>query len=180
MAELAHGTQPEFWRPPSPMQEEVAAPEPVASMAEACPKCATEFLLGSRFCHTCGGKRPVLMSTSEQADAAAAARVWQQIVHHLGAAVAAIPWKRIKVRGWFRHLHFHAIKDHLGLPTAPLIAFVAGLGCIAGALLVGLLPAKSVVDWQAMQFYRVDWLLGATAAFVAGILLKRDSSKDIH
>ena len=175
MAELAHGTQPEFWRPPVPIEEEVVASEPVASMAEACPKCGTEFLLGSRFCHTCGGKRPMTMSSSEKADAAAAARVWQQVVHHLGAAVTAIPWNRIKLPGWFRHLHFHAIKAHLGLPTASLIAFVAGLGCVAGALLVGLLPAKSMVDWQAMQFYRVDWLLGATAAFVAGILLKKQS-----
>ena len=44
---------------------------------------------------------------------------------------------------------------------------------IAGALLVGLLTAKTLVDWQAIQFYRGEWLLGGTASFVAGILLKK-------
>jgi len=148
-------------------------------MAEACPKCGTEFLLGSRFCHTCGGKRPLVMSASDRADAAAAARVWQQTVDRVGTTLSAIPWKQIKFPGWFSNLHFHAIKSRLGLPTASLIAFIVGLGCVAGALLVGLFfNAKELMDWQAIQFYRAEWLLGATAAFVAGILLKKHSSND--
>lgn len=178
MAELAHGTQPEFWRPPVPIEEETEVREAVPSMAEACPKCGTEFLLGSRFCHTCGGKRPLVMSASDRADAAAAARLWQQTVDHVGATLSAIPWKKISFPAWFSNLHFHAIKSRLGLPSASLIAFVVGLGCVAGALLVGLLNARTLVDWQAIQFYRAEWLLGATAAFVAGILLKKQSSND--
>lgn len=178
MAELAHGTQPEFWRPPSPDGEEVTLRESVPSMAEACPRCGTEFLLGSRFCHACGGKRPIVMSSAERADAAAVARLWQQVVHHAGRVIASIPWKRVKFPTWLSHLQFHAIKTRLGLPTASLIAFVAGVSCIAGSLLVGLLTAKTLVDWQAIQFYRAEWLLAATAAFVAGILLKKQSPKD--
>jgi len=50
---------------------------------------------------------------------------------------------------------------------------VIGMACVAGALLVGLLTAKTLVDWQAIQMYRVEWLLAATAAFVLGILLKK-------
>jgi hypothetical protein len=57
-------------------------------------------------------------------------------------------------------------------------AFVIGMGCVAGALLVGLLTAKTFVDWQAIQFYRAEWLLAAVAAFVAGILLKKPSGRD--
>jgi len=38
---------------------------------------------------------------------------------------------------------------------------------------VGLLTAKTLVDWQAIQIYRVEWLLAATASFVVGILLKK-------
>jgi len=45
-------------------------------------------------------------------------------------------------------------------------------------LLVGLLTAKTLVDWQAIQFYRAEWLLGATASFVAGILLKKASNQE--
>ena len=32
---------------------------------------------------------------------------------------------------------------------------------------------QNFADFQAIQFWRMQWLLGAVAAFVAGILLKR-------
>jgi len=176
MAELAHGTQPEFWCPP--ILEEVTVQEPTPGMMVACPKCGTEFLLGSRFCHTCGGKRPLLMTAAEHADAAAMARLWQQGVHHVGESFRAIPWRRVKLPAWLNRLHFHAIKTHLGLSTASLIAFVIGLICVGGALLAGLITVKTLVDWQAIQFYRAEWLLAATAAFVAGILLKKQNPSD--
>jgi len=179
MAELAHGTQPEFWRPPSPMVEEVTVQEPTPGLMEACPKCGTEFLLGSRFCHTCGGKRPQVMSATERADAMAIARLWQHVVHHGGETFRSIPWRRVKFPTWLNQLHFHAIKSCLALSTASLIAFVIGLSCVGGALLVGLwLTAKTFNEWQAIQYYRAEWLLAATAAFVAGILLKKQSPND--
>ena len=179
MAELAHGTQPEFWRPPSPMVEEVTVQEPTPGLMVACPRCGTEFLLGSRFCHTCGGKRPQVMSATEQVDAAAIARRWQQVVHHVGETFRAIPWQRVKFPTWLNQLHFHAIKTYLGLSTASLIAFVIGLSCVGGGLLVALFfDAKTLVDWQAIQFYRAEWLLAATASFVAGILLKKQNPND--
>ena len=31
-------------------------------------------------------------------------------------------------------------------------------------------------NWQAIQFYRGEWLLGATTSFVAGILLKKSNT----
>ena len=76
---------------------------------------------------------------------------------------------------WVQYLHFHEIKHRVGLSTASLIAFVIGLACIAGALLVGLLTAKTLVDWEAIQYYRAEWLLAAIASFVLGILLKKPS-----
>jgi len=177
MAELAHSAQPEFWRPPSPKVEtEALVSESMPTMAEACPRCRTEFLLGSRFCHTCGGKRPEGLSPNAQADAVVVARLWERGVQSLQSFIASIPWRNLKFPTWLRHLHFHAIKDRTGLSTGSLIAFVVGLACVAGALLVGLLTAKTLVDWQAIQFYRAEWLLAATASFVAGILLKKQSS----
>src|SRR6202035_5124989 len=76
-------------------------------------------------------------------------------------------WRKIKFPSWLRYLHFHEIKSWTGLSTASLIAFVIGIGCVAGALLVGLLTARNFVDWQAIQFYRAELLLGAAALFVA-------------
>ena len=92
--------------------------------------------------------------------------------------MASISWQKLEAPAWLHYLHFHEIKSRTGLPTGSLIAFVIGLACIAGALLVGLLTAKTLVDWEAIQFYRAEWLLAATASFVAGILLKKHSPTD--
>jgi hypothetical protein len=153
-------------------------------MAEACRRCGSEFLLGSRFCHTCGGKRPIAISPEARPDAAELAGLWDQAVLRVRSTTSSLPalagraWTNIRLPAWLRYLHFHEIQSRVGLPTASLIAFVLGIACIAGALLVGLLTAKTLVDWQAIQFYRAEWLLAAIASFVAGILLKRPSSPD--
>jgi len=179
ISEVAREGQHEFWRPPSPMTvEEALARETTPAMAEACPRCGTEFLLGSRFCHSCGGRRPEAIRSTAREDAAAVARLWQDGIGWVQSAAGSIPWNRIKFPSWLSYLHFHEIKSRVGLSTASLIAFFIGIGCVAGALLVGLLTAKTFVDWQAIQFYRAEWLLAATASFVAGILLKKPSSPD--
>jgi len=180
MAEAVQDTQQEFWRPPMhPLQEEVAVRQAIPTMAEACPRCATEFLLGSRFCHSCGGRRPESISPTTRTDAAEIAGMWERGVLRIQSAISSISWSKVKFPSqfpsWMHYLHFHEIKSRVGLSTGSLIAFVIGLACIAGALLVGLLTAKTLVDWQAIQFYRAEWLLAATAAFVAGILLKKTS-----
>ena len=176
MADAAQGTQQEFWRPPSlPLPEEITLRESIPTMAEACQRCGTEFLLGSRFCHSCGGRRPEAISASTRADAAAIAGLWERGVHWVQSAAAGFSWGKIAFPSWMRYLHFHEIKNRVGLSTGSLMAFVIGLACVAGALLVGLLTAKTLVDWQAIQFYRAEWLLAATASFVAGILLKKNS-----
>lgn len=177
MAEVVQETQQDFWRPPVLAEEPVPDRDAIPAMAEACPRCGTEFLLGSRFCHSCGGRRPEAMSATARADAAEFAGLWENAVHKIRAMVAAVSLekiqRRIRIPAWLHYLHFHEIKRWIGLPTASLIAFILGLGCVAGALLVGLLTAKTLVDWQAIQYYRAEWLLAATAAFVAGILLKK-------
>jgi len=174
MAEVVQEAQREFWQPPSPVaSDDAPRQEIVPTMAEACPRCGTEFLLGSRFCHTCGGRRPEAMSATAVADAAVIAGLWQQAVTRVDALAKNLG--SIGFPKWVRNLEFHRIKDGLGLSTLSLVAFFLGLGCLAGALFVGLESAKTLVDWQAIQFYRVEWLLGATASFVAGILLKKPS-----
>jgi hypothetical protein len=192
MAEIAQETRQEFWRPPIHAAAEEMVPLVGPSMAEACSRCGTEFLLGSRFCHTCGGRRsiariPAIVNEQARADAADLAGLWEHGVARVQAGFFGLwarrtwlykTWERVRFPAWLRYLHFHEIQRWVGLSTASLIAFILGIGCIAGALLVGLLTAKNFVDWQAIQFYRAEWLLAATAAFVAGILLKSPSKRD--
>ena len=122
------------------------------------------------------------MTATARADAAVMAGLWEQAVGRVHSVVAGLSWSKvgskIKFPDWLHYLHFHEIKSWIGLSTASLIAFVIGVACVAGALLVGLLTAKTLVDWQAIQFYRAEWLLAATASFVAGILLKKPSGRD--
>ncbi len=179
MPDVVQEAHQEFWRPPSPVvAEEIVFQQATPARAEACSRCDTEFLPGSGFCHTCGVRRPELTSGGATAEGAALPGFWEQGTTLIYSLVAGFSWSKIKFPSWLRYLHFHEIKSWIGLSTASLIAFVIGIGCVAGALLVGLLTARNFVDWQAIQFYRAEWLLAATASFVAGILLKNPSNRD--
>jgi hypothetical protein len=66
-----------------------------------------------------------------------------------------------------------SLGERLGLPTPSLVAFLAGILCVIGALTVGFVSNYGVApDWQAVQISRIEWLLGAITAFVAGSVLK--------
>ena len=76
-------------------------------------------------------------------------------------------------RGFSRWLDFHQIRSAMGLSMGSLIAFVVGIACVLAAIFTGLVyTAATVLDWQAVQLWRIEWLLAAVAAFAAGILLK--------
>jgi hypothetical protein len=119
---------------------------PTPAFVEACSECGTEFMVGARYCYVCGSARQV----------------------HAGSA---------NRQSWMHYLEFHHIQRALGLPIASLIAFLLGLGCALAAIAVGFIYAvQNFADFQAIQFWRMQWLLAAIAAFLAGILLKRTRS----
>jgi hypothetical protein len=141
MAEVAHETQHEFWRPP--MQ---AAPEVVSHQEriQACDRCGTEFIVGSRFCHTCGAERPGAGGTTRGQE--------------------SFSWARL-----------NSLAERIGLSTGAFLAFVVGIVCMIGAATLGLIfSTRTVLDWQAVQLWRIELLLAAVSAFGAGFLLKRD------
>jgi hypothetical protein len=183
MAEVVHGAQQEFWRSPTVLQPAVEAPLPAAAqeIPKACAACATEFMVGARFCHTCGLRRPTTVPSIAitGSDLAVMTRVRAHSVAWVavGTRWTADFWRRISFPGWLHYLHFHEIKRWVGLPTAALIAFIIGLGCVAGAIGVSLFyKASNLAEFQAIQTWRIEWLLAATASFVAGILLKKPSN----
>ena len=134
----------EFWRPPI---EEGREPQevPLARTAAACDYCGTEYVVGSRFCHVCGGERN--------------------------------PHIRRQKVDWARFLDWGKLRDRVGLTTGSLIAFIVGSACVLAAVFTGLVyTATTVLDWQAVQVWRIEWLLAAITAFLAGLLLKRSSA----
>jgi hypothetical protein len=140
MAEVAQPAQHDFWRPP--MQAAGSESAEHTEMVEACERCSSEFIVGSRYCHVCGAGRT-------------------------GASVAA------RTQAANALAQFTSLSERLGLAIPAFIAFLVGMVCVLGAVGVGVIfSARTVLDWQAVQLWRIEWLLGAVAAFVAGCLLK--------
>jgi len=62
----------------------------------------------------------------------------------------------------------------LGLNLASLIALVLGSACVVAAVVTGFVfTATTLLDWQAVQIWRIEWLLAAIALFAVGVLLKK-------
>ncbi|MGC1371987.1 MAG: hypothetical protein WA824_07615 [Candidatus Sulfotelmatobacter sp.] len=185
MAEFVHDAQQDFWQSPARLEPSPGSHVSAGAqtMANACAGCGTEYMIGAKFCHACGGSRPSLAETGS--DLRSGVRSLE------GLKVGMPVWLRpridsvaeylykVPVPRWLRYLHFHEIQRRIGLPTASLIAFFIGLGCIAGAACVSFFyKASNLAEFQAIQMWRLEWLMAATASFVAGILLKAPSGRD--
>ncbi len=78
---------------------------------------------------------------------------------------------------WAEFLDFTRIRESIGLTAGSLVALVVGIICVIAAIATGFLfSASTVLDWQAVQVWRIEWLLAAAAAFLAGILLKKSGA----
>ena len=116
---------------------------PAEVTEQVCQECGTDFVLGSRFCYVCGSDRNANLANTTSAGLAA----------------------------W---IDFASLRDTLGQTTASLIALALGCGCVIAAVATGLVyNATTLLDWQAVQLWRIEWLLGAVAMFAAGFLLKK-------
>jgi hypothetical protein len=116
-------------------------------------ECGTEFMIGARFCHVCGRARDAKLPSAHQ--------TWTRSVELV------------------KSLELHRIREWVALPTASFIAFLSGIVCVLAALMVGIVySAQNLADFQAIQLWRIEWLLAALVAFVAGVLLKRSPSSN--
>jgi ribosomal protein L37E len=115
------------------------------ALADACRRCGTEFMVEAAFCHICGASRH---------RAEAPTRNWSKHFEFL----QGLDFSR--VRSWF------------GLPLPSLCAFLAGMVFLIIALTMGLMTVKDHADFEAIQLWRIEWLVATCAAFLAGILLK--------
>jgi len=122
------------------------APRPETTGEESlriCSHCENELVEGVRFCPICG--------TDTQS-----------------SAVSRPDWP---TRTWPGVALLRQILERV---TAPLIALVLGCACIVAAIVTGyVFTATTPLDWQAIQIWRIEWLLAAIAILLAGILLKK-------
>jgi cytosine/uracil/thiamine/allantoin permease len=103
-------------------------------------------MVGAAFCHLCGTNR-------HRADAPPTQN-WTKYFEPVRTLDFA------KIRGWF------------GLPLPSLCAFLIGIVFLIIALTMGLMSVHDYSDFEAIQLWRIQWLMGTCAAFLAGILLK--------
>jgi hypothetical protein len=109
----------------------------------SCRQCGGDLIAGSQFCNSCGAD--------------------------LRPALAPAAWRRFP--SW---RDFASIRNALGQSTASLVVLILGCVCLIAALLTGFVfTATTLLDWQAVQLWRIEWLLAAIALFAAGIVLKK-------
>jgi len=110
---------------------------------QVCQECGTDFVVGSRFCYVCGADRNANLATTT-------------------------------LTGLHAWIDFASLRDALGQTTASLVALILGCACVIAAVVTGFVfTATTLLDWQAVQLWRIEWLLGAVAMFAAGFLLKK-------
>jgi len=154
MAHMAphYDERQEFWKPAAGARPEQAVGAAAAGAMAAgaryaeqvCQTCGTDFVVGSRFCYVCGSDRNANLADTTVTG----------------------------MRAWF---DFASLRDTLGLTNASLMAFILGCACVIAAVVTGFVfTATTLLDWQAVQLWRIEWLLGAVALFAAGVLLKKN------
>lgn len=69
-------------------------------------------------------------------------------------------------------LDFRVMRGYLGLTPGALVCLIIGLACIGAAVVTGFMyAAGTLVDWEAIQIWRGEWLIAAGVVFLCGILL---------
>jgi cytosine/uracil/thiamine/allantoin permease len=108
-------------------------------------------MVGAAFCHICGMGRHRQVS--------AAVPTWTKHFEFLKA------------------LEFASVKEWFGLPLVSLCAFLIGTAFLTMALAQGFRSVQDFTDFEAIQLWRIQWLMAACAAFLVGILLKSRKSE---
>ncbi len=112
--------------------------------SDATCECGAQYLMGARYCHICGADRVPTMGLGRY------------------------------TFNWVEWLDFTSIRERMGLGTSSLVFFVIGFVCAIAAVVVGwLYTANTMQEWEAVQLWRIQWLLGAIVAFLAAIALNR-------
>jgi len=143
MPEEARGMSQDFWRPAQAPRIGVESVFP----AECCVNCGTEFSFGARFCHVCGSSRGPLPAPRSR------------LSHWVDPSRVLLAVQGLRA------------KLNLGLPSFILLLLAAA--CALAAMLTGLFyHATTVLEWEAVQIWRLEWMLGAVVALLAALLLR--------
>ena len=94
---------------------------------------------------------------------------------HRQVSAGAVNWTRDFA--FLKALEFASVKEWFGLPLVSLCAFFIGMAFLIMALAQGFRSVQDFTDFEAIQLWRIQWLMAACAAFLVGILLKSRKSE---
>ena len=78
---------------------------------------------------------------------------------------------------WPEWLEINFLCQKLGLNRAALLLFAAAGACVLGAILSGVIyRADTMTEWQAVQTWRIEWMLASVVALLAALLLKKPAA----
>ena len=109
---------------------------------DLCACCGAEYPARARFCPDCGSQRAAKPETTRRSESA-----------------DIVDLERVGRRHGF---------------SLTCLAFViAGLICMVIAAAMGTVhKTETLIAWQAVQLWRIEWLLGGIVALLVGLLLK--------
>jgi uncharacterized protein (DUF983 family) len=151
----------EFWKPATPRESGTTS----GTLRPYCPSCGAQFVTDSLYCHVCGMDRQAADDTERgfrvPAQVGLASRAVSRLVSHSIARLGS---------------RLALLRDVLGQTNASLASLLAGGFCLLAALFTGLFfNATTLLDWQAVQVWRIEWLLAAIALMIAAVLLKKQT-----
>jgi hypothetical protein len=146
MAEVSKGLSQEYWRPaPTPGNQFKMHGFQVQGNEGFCTICGTSYAPGALFCHLCGLSREDDLRVKE----------------------------RNPIMDW---LDLEHIREQSGLSTLSLVLVLAAAVFMLATVMTGLVYTTSTVaEWQAVQTWRIEWLLATVAALMAAMLFKSKS-----
>ncbi len=118
----------------------------IPSLRGICWHCGMDYTPGARYCHSCGGARE-------------------------GSNVEVFPDTKERQQPE----NFSGVFQRLGLSVPCVVCLAVAVILALTAISLGVVYREdTLVDWQAVQVWRIEWLLGAAVALLAGILLKKN------
>ncbi len=116
---------------------------------DLCQHCGAEFVVDSPFCRMCGRAKNETAIGRER-------------------------------KNFWRAMEFYQLRRALGLSIGAMICFILGVACVGAAIATGFIyTANTLVDWQAIQAWRCEWLIAAGVVFVCGVLLNSRKTTQI-
>jgi hypothetical protein len=142
MAEFTKMSQ-EYWRPAlSGDRQSQTRDLQTPGNAAYCTTCGTRYAVGERFCYLCGPR---------------------------GEDTRTEKWSGLSLDS----LDLEGIRKQTGLSTISLVFVLAAAVFLLATMMTGLVHSPSTTaEWQALQTWRIEWLLGTVVALLAAILFK--------